>query len=123
MHYAFRDGEPLTGQELDDTAFFFEVDQQTPVHDVEELVLLVVVVPVELSLHDAEPDDAVVYAAERLVVPLLLDRPASSRTSTSSRKPNASSRLTGYGVPSLTTYSRGQDLRKLAERKFQTSLI
>src|SRR5918992_3378067 len=88
-----RDGEPLPGQELNATAFLFEVDEEAPVHHIEELVLLIVVLPVEFPLHDAKSDDAVVYAAERLIVPSIFDPPASFRTSTSSRKPNASSRL------------------------------
>ncbi len=75
MHHAPRDAEPLPRCEFDCPTFFLEVDQETPFHHVEELVFLVVVVPVELALHDAEPHHAIVYAAERLVVPSVFDRP------------------------------------------------
>src|SRR3712207_2602881 len=73
MHDSPRYGETLLRGELDRPVLFLEVDQEAAVHDVEELVLLVVMVPVELVLHDAEPDDAVVHPDERLVVPEVLD--------------------------------------------------
>lgn len=67
VHHPFRNGEPLPRPELDRPAL--QVDHQTALHHVEELVFPIVLVPVELSLHDAEPYDAVVHTAERLVVP------------------------------------------------------
>src|SRR5207244_1681328 len=42
----------------------FQVDEQPTLDDVEELVLVVVLVPVVLALNYAEPDDRVVHAAE-----------------------------------------------------------
>ena len=61
------DGEALAGIELDGAVF--EVDQEAALDDEEELVLAVVLVPVELAVQDAEADDAIVHPAERLVVP------------------------------------------------------
>src|SRR5205085_4492184 len=40
----------------------------------EELVLLVVLVPVEVALENAEPDDGVVHRRERLVEPGVMRR-------------------------------------------------
>ena len=49
-----------------------QVDEESPLHHIKELVLVVMLVPVILALQDAEPDDGVVHAAERLVVPAVL---------------------------------------------------
>jgi len=67
MHHTLRDGKPLSRCKLDRPAF--QVNHETALHDVEELVFLIVLVLVELSLHDAEPDDAVIHPAQRLVIP------------------------------------------------------
>jgi len=72
MHHAFRDRKALPWPQFDSPAF--QVDLEAPLDDVEELVFLVVLVPVELALEDAEPDDAVIHPAERLVVPRVLTR-------------------------------------------------
>ena len=45
------------------------IDQEMAAHDVEELVFLLVLMPVIFSLHYAEPHDRFVHLAERLVVP------------------------------------------------------
>jgi len=50
----------------------FDVDDEPAVHDEEELVLVVVLVPVEVALDDAEADDGVVDARQRLVEPRLV---------------------------------------------------
>src|SRR5205814_2909439 len=52
----------------------FEVDAERAVDDIEELVLLVVLVPMEFTLQHAEANHAVVHFAQRLVHPLLLGR-------------------------------------------------
>src|SRR4051794_10582620 len=49
-----------------------DVDDEPAVHDEEELVLVVVAVPVEVALDHAEADDGVVDARERLVEPRLV---------------------------------------------------
>jgi hypothetical protein len=41
---------------------------------IEELVLVVVLVPVELALQHAEPQHRIIHGAQRLVEPLLLGR-------------------------------------------------
>ena len=48
-----------------------DVDQELSVQDQEELVLVVVLVPVELALDDAEPNDRVVDGRQGLVEPRL----------------------------------------------------
>ncbi len=50
----------------------FQVNEEPSLEDEEELVFLVVLVPVEFSLHHAEANDTLVDPAERLVVPLVL---------------------------------------------------
>src|SRR5574342_137388 len=58
MHHPLRHGDPLPRQQLDRPAF--QVDHEAPLDDIEALVLRVVLVPVELSLYDAEPHHAVI---------------------------------------------------------------
>src|SRR5262245_30550660 len=70
MHDAFWNRKPLSGCELYRPAF--QVDDETALDHVEELVLRVVLVPVELALHDTESHDAIVYSGEGLVVPGVL---------------------------------------------------
>src|SRR5438270_5404785 len=79
MYYALRYDESLAWTELDDaprsdTVFArLQVDEEAPLHDVEELVVDVVVMPVILALHHAHPHDGVVDAHERLIPPLVAD--------------------------------------------------
>ena len=47
----------------------FEVDEKAALKHKKELVVMVVLVPVILALHDSEANDRVVDLAERLVVP------------------------------------------------------
>jgi hypothetical protein len=49
----------------------FEIDDKVPFQDKEELVIVVMFVPVVLALHDSEANNGVVHLAERLVVPLI----------------------------------------------------
>ena len=49
-----------------------DVDQQLTLEDEEELVLVVVLVPVKISVDHAESDDGIVYRYERLVEPRLM---------------------------------------------------
>ncbi len=70
MHDPVRNRKPLSGCELDRPAF--QVNYEAPLDHVKELILLVVLMPVELALHDAEPHDAVVHSAQRLVIPRVL---------------------------------------------------
>src|SRR5262245_22241169 len=70
MHHPFRNREPLSRCELDRPAF--QVNYEAALDHVEELILLVVLMPVKLALHHAEPNDAVVHSAQRLVIPRVL---------------------------------------------------
>lgn len=49
----------------------FEIDDEVPLQDKEELVVVVMFVPVVLALHDAEANNGVVHLTKRLVIPLL----------------------------------------------------
>lgn len=67
MHHPSGNRKPLSGCGLDRPAF--QVNYEAPLDHVEELILLVVLMPVELALHDVKPNDAVVHSAQRLVIP------------------------------------------------------
>ncbi len=49
----------------------FEIDDEVPLQDKEELVVVVMFVPVVLALHDPQANNGVVHLAERLLIPLL----------------------------------------------------
>src|SRR5438445_12886447 len=49
----------------------FEIDDKVPIQDKEELVVVVMFVPVVLALHDAQANNGVVHLAEGLVIPLI----------------------------------------------------
>ena len=49
----------------------FKIDDEVPLQDEEELVVVVMFVPVVFALHDSQANNGVVHLAERLVVPLL----------------------------------------------------
>src|SRR6266550_4289305 len=67
MHHALRNGHALPRRELDPPAL--QLDDEPSLHHVEELVLPVVLMPVELPLHHAEPHDTVVDTAQCLIIP------------------------------------------------------
>jgi hypothetical protein len=69
MQHAF--GHDITFPWLKVDRFAFEVDDEVTVQHKEELVVIVVLVPVILALHDAQADDGLVDATERLVAPLV----------------------------------------------------
>src|SRR5215472_12425575 len=58
VHDAARNGESLARQKLD--AAPFEIDEEAPVDDIEELVLVVVLVPVVFALQHAQAHDRIV---------------------------------------------------------------
>lgn len=64
-----------------------DIDQQFPLEDEEELVLFVVLMPMEISINYPQADHGVVYGGERLVEPGSWAA-ASPGTSISSRGPN-----------------------------------
>ena len=49
----------------------FKIDDEVPLQDKEELVIVVMFVPVVFALHDSQANNGVVHLAERLVIPLL----------------------------------------------------
>ena len=69
VHDAFRNHKSLFGQQLNRPVF--RVDQEAPLDDVKELVFEIVLVPVELALHDAQPHHGLIHPAKGLVVPRL----------------------------------------------------
>ena len=49
----------------------FKIDDEVPLQDKEELIVVVMFVPVVFALHDSQANNGVVHLAERLVIPLL----------------------------------------------------
>src|SRR5271156_4598642 len=47
-----------------------QVNEQTAVDDVEELIIGIMLVPVILTFEDAKPNHGVIHLAQRLVIPL-----------------------------------------------------
>ena len=72
VQHARRNGKRLSGTEINALSAV-ELDSEQPVQDEEELVLLVVLVPVELALHHAEPYENVAHLDQRLVEPRRVD--------------------------------------------------
>lgn len=67
MQYALRNGESLPWRELYTPAI--QIDQKASFNNVEKLIFIVVLVPVKLTLQNAEPHNAIVYSAQCLIVP------------------------------------------------------
>ena len=67
MFHSLRNNEALLRKQLDGP--ILELDHEAAGHDVEELVQVVMFVPVILALDDAEPHHRLVDLAESLVVP------------------------------------------------------
>ena len=67
MHDSLRYDKTLLPAKLD--ASILEVYEEATVEDKEELVVVVVLVPVILTLQDAQPNHRVVDLAQRLVIP------------------------------------------------------
>src|SRR5262249_7136500 len=72
MEDTARDGETLSREQFHRAAL--EIDEKPSVDDVEELVLLLVLVPVILALEHPEPHNRVVDLRQRLVVPAISAR-------------------------------------------------
>jgi hypothetical protein len=67
MNDALWHNKALLLSELDTS--ILEINDETTVKDKEELVVIVVFVPVVFALHDAEANDRIVHLTQRLVVP------------------------------------------------------
>ena len=61
MNDAFRNDKPLSRLQLHRT--ILQIDDEAPVEHKKEFIVVVVLVPVLLALHYAEPDDGTVYLA------------------------------------------------------------
>src|SRR4029077_6712549 len=70
VNHAFGHDKSLQRLQLDCPVL--QVDQEVTLEDEEDLVVIVVPVPVLSALQDTEPDDRVVHLAESLVVPAIL---------------------------------------------------
>jgi len=71
---AFRDHEALTWSELDYA--IFQIHDEAALDDVEELIFVVVMMPMVVALlEDAESHDRVVHLAQGLIVPRVRDLP------------------------------------------------
>jgi hypothetical protein len=69
VHDPFGHHEALPRSKLHRTTF--QVDEEPPLHHVEELILFVVLVPVIVALDHTQPHDRIIDLAERLVVPAI----------------------------------------------------
>ena len=67
----FRHDETLIGQKLDRATF--KVDDEPSTQDEEELIVVVVFVPVVFALHHTKAHHRLVYPAEGLIVPWVRD--------------------------------------------------
>lgn len=72
MHDTFRNQKALAGCELHFATL--EINEQVTLHDIEEFIFIVVLVPVELTLDNAQSNNRIVYLAQGLIVPLFLAR-------------------------------------------------
>jgi hypothetical protein len=68
MHDSLGNDETLPGVEFDGTVF--KIDEQMALDYVEEFVVHIMLVPVILTLHNAQANNRIVNLAKRLVVPL-----------------------------------------------------
>src|SRR5438270_13006375 len=70
VHHALGHDEALQRLQVD--APVRQVDDEVTFEDEEELIVMLVLVPVVFALHDTEPDDRIVDPAQSLVVPAVL---------------------------------------------------
>src|SRR5438876_12436418 len=69
MHDALGNHEALSLLQVD--RLVFQIDDEVAIEHEEKLVVVVVLVPMVLTLHDAQTDNGIVDLAKRLVVPLI----------------------------------------------------
>ncbi len=69
MAHAFGHDKTLPRGKIDNA--IFKVDQEMPVENEKEFIDIFVFVPVVFALNHGQPDDRIVYFAQRLVVPLV----------------------------------------------------
>ena len=69
MDDSFRDHDRFAGRQIEGA--IFEIDQELATDDVEELVFLLVLVPMIFAVDHAEAHDRFVDLAQRLVIPAI----------------------------------------------------
>jgi hypothetical protein len=69
MQNAFGYDKALQWSEIDDAVF--QIDEQPPFHDIEELIIVIVLVPVVLPFDDTHAHDRLVDFAQCLIEPLV----------------------------------------------------
>jgi hypothetical protein len=69
MPHSTRNDEALTRSKIDNA--IFKIDQKMAIEHKEEFINVAMRVPVIFTLQNAQPNDCVIYFAERLVVPLV----------------------------------------------------
>lgn len=69
MLHLFGDNKPLPRLQLHGSTF--QIDQQHTIKDEEELIDIVVFMPVVFTLDDSHPNDRIVNLAQRLIVPFI----------------------------------------------------
>ena len=69
MQHALRHGEALLRTQLDGSTL--EIDDELSFNHVKELVLIVMLVPMEITVQHAKPDNAIIDLAQGLVEPLV----------------------------------------------------
>ena len=70
MHNAFADGCALVGSEFNGAVL--QINEESALEDEEEFVVVVVLVPVEFSLYNADPYDRAVHLSKSLVEPFII---------------------------------------------------
>src|SRR5271156_1895428 len=58
---------------LEGHSAIFKINQKLPIEAEEEFIIVIMLVPVILALHNAEPHHRIVHPTKRLVVPLVGD--------------------------------------------------
>ena len=69
MAHTFGHDEALTRRKIHRA--IFEIDQETPIKDEKEFINPFVFMPMIFALNYGQPDDRIVYLAQRLVVPFV----------------------------------------------------
>ena len=69
MQNSFGYDKALQWSEIDDAVF--EIDEQPPLHHVEELIIIVVFVPMVFAFDDTDAHHRIIDLAQRLIEPLV----------------------------------------------------
>jgi len=72
MYNPSRNGVPLVG--FEGYRLILQINQKPALEDEKELVLFIVLVPMEFPLHHAKTNDTIVHLAKGLIEPLFLAR-------------------------------------------------